>query len=100
MMPKLELTVARTREALAKALGLSAADAKEWQIQYELRKRVRGLSDRKRARLSPGDRELGVLRRQHHQPLKYAGFEERPCASRPHDQRRSGFDLAKDFVHV
>lgn len=38
-MPKLKPTVVRTPEALAEALGLSAADAKEWQVQYELLKR-------------------------------------------------------------
>ena len=40
-MPKLKATVARTPEALAKALGLSAADAKEWQVQYDLLKRLK-----------------------------------------------------------
>ena len=40
-MPKLKPTVAETPEALAGALGLSAADAKEWQVQYELFKRLR-----------------------------------------------------------
>jgi len=37
-MRKIKPTVARTPEALAKALGLSAADAKEWQVQYELKR--------------------------------------------------------------
>ena len=45
MMPKLKLTVARTPEALAQALGLSAADAKEWQVQYELLKRLGNVPD-------------------------------------------------------
>jgi hypothetical protein len=45
MTPKLKPTVARTPEALAEALGLSAADAKEWQVQYDLRKRLGNLAD-------------------------------------------------------
>ena len=38
----------RTPEALAKVLGLSNADAKEWQIRYRLRKRseVVGVADK------------------------------------------------------
>jgi predicted XRE-type DNA-binding protein len=45
-MPKLKPTVARTPEALAGVLGLSAADAKEWQVQYELLKRLKGIVQR------------------------------------------------------
>ena len=44
-MPKLKLTVARASEALAKALDLKVADAKEWQVQYELRKRLGDVAD-------------------------------------------------------
>jgi predicted XRE-type DNA-binding protein len=40
-MHKLKPTVARTPEDLAKALGLSAAEAKEWQVQYALLKRLK-----------------------------------------------------------
>jgi predicted XRE-type DNA-binding protein len=40
-MPKVKATIARTPEALAKALGLSAADAKEWQVQYALLRRLK-----------------------------------------------------------
>ena len=40
-MGKLKPTVARTPEELAKALGLSAAEAKEWQVQYALLKRLK-----------------------------------------------------------
>jgi hypothetical protein len=40
MMPKIKPTVALTPEELAEALGLSTADAKEWQAQYELLKRL------------------------------------------------------------
>ena len=35
-MRKLKPTVAKTPEELAKALGLSATDAKQWQIQLAL----------------------------------------------------------------
>jgi predicted XRE-type DNA-binding protein len=47
-MRKIKPTVARTREALAEALGLSVADAKEWQVQYELLKRLKGIVQRER----------------------------------------------------
>jgi predicted XRE-type DNA-binding protein len=47
-MRKIKPKVARTREALAEALGLSAADAKEWQVQYELLKRLKGIVQRER----------------------------------------------------
>jgi predicted XRE-type DNA-binding protein len=47
-MPKLKPTVARTPEALAEALGLSATDAKEWQVQYELLKRLKGIVRREK----------------------------------------------------
>jgi len=45
MMPKLKPTIATTPEALAEALNLSASDAKEWQVQYELLKRLRNVAD-------------------------------------------------------
>ena len=47
-MPKLKPTVAKTPAALAEALGLSAADAKEWQVQYELLKRLKGIVQREK----------------------------------------------------
>ena len=47
-MPKLKPTVARTPEALAEALGLSVADAKEWRVQYELLKRLKGIVQREK----------------------------------------------------
>ena len=47
-MPKLRPTVARTPEALAKALGLSAADAKEWQVQYALVKKLKEITERRK----------------------------------------------------
>ena len=47
-MRKLKPTVARTPEALAEALGLSAAEAKEWQVQYVLLKRLREIVRREK----------------------------------------------------
>ena len=47
-MPRIKPIVARTPEALAEALGLSAADAKEWQVQYELLKRLKGIVQREK----------------------------------------------------
>ena len=35
-MPKIKPIVARTPEALADALGLSTAEAREWQVQHAL----------------------------------------------------------------
>jgi hypothetical protein len=40
-VPKLTPVVARTPAALAEALGLSAADAKEWQRQEALLKKLK-----------------------------------------------------------
>jgi len=40
-MPKAKRIVAETPEALARALGLSASDAREWQFQHELLVRLR-----------------------------------------------------------
>jgi hypothetical protein len=45
MMPEIKLIVARTPEALAEALDLSTADAKEWQVEYESLKRLRNVAD-------------------------------------------------------
>ena len=42
-MPKLKPVVARTPEDLARALGLSAAHAKEWQVQYALLKKLKDI---------------------------------------------------------
>jgi predicted XRE-type DNA-binding protein len=47
-MPKIKPIVARTPEALAEALGLSSADAKEWQVQYELLKRLKAIARREK----------------------------------------------------
>ena len=42
-MTKTKPIVTRTPEALAKALGLSAVDAREWTIQHSLSKRLRSI---------------------------------------------------------
>jgi predicted XRE-type DNA-binding protein len=42
-MPRFKPIVAKTPEQLAGALGLSTAEAKEWQVQYELLKRLKGI---------------------------------------------------------
>lgn len=47
-MRKLKPTVAKTPEALAEALGLSAAEAKEWQVQHVLLKRLREIVRREK----------------------------------------------------
>jgi len=40
-MPKIKPAVARTPEELAGALGLSGIEAKEWQVQHTLLKRLK-----------------------------------------------------------
>ena len=40
-MPRLKPVIASTPEELAAALGLSAAEAKEWQVQHVLLKRLK-----------------------------------------------------------
>jgi predicted XRE-type DNA-binding protein len=40
-MPKLKPVIASTPEQLAAALGLSPAEAKEWQVQHALLKRLK-----------------------------------------------------------
>ena len=47
-MGKIKPTIATTPEALAEALGLAAADAKEWQVQYALLKRLKGIVQREK----------------------------------------------------
>jgi len=47
-MRKLKPAVAKTPEALAEALGLSSAEAKEWQVQYVLLKRLREIVRREK----------------------------------------------------
>jgi predicted XRE-type DNA-binding protein len=47
-MSRVKPAVATTPEALAEALGLSAADAKEWQVQYALLKRLKQIVRRRK----------------------------------------------------
>jgi predicted XRE-type DNA-binding protein len=47
-MHRLKPTVATTPEELAGALGLSAAEAKEWQVQYALLKRLKEIARRQK----------------------------------------------------
>jgi predicted XRE-type DNA-binding protein len=43
-MPKVKPVVAKTPEALAESLALSAADAKEWQVQHDLAARLKEIA--------------------------------------------------------
>jgi predicted XRE-type DNA-binding protein len=47
-MHKLKPTVARTPEELARALGLSSAAAKEWQVQHILLGRLKEITRRQK----------------------------------------------------
>jgi predicted XRE-type DNA-binding protein len=47
-VPKLKPIVAHTPEDLAAALGLSAAEAKEWQVQHALLKRLKAIVQREK----------------------------------------------------
>lgn len=47
-MARWKPTVARTPERLAEALGLTAADAKEWRVQHELLKRLQEIVRREK----------------------------------------------------
>jgi predicted XRE-type DNA-binding protein len=47
-MTKIRPTVARTPEDLATALGLSAVEAKEWQVQHALLTRLKEIVHRKK----------------------------------------------------
>lgn len=61
-MRKLKPTVARTPEALAEALGLSAADAKGWQIQHALVKRLKEIAERQKLTHAGIARRAGTSR--------------------------------------
>ncbi len=41
-MPKIEPVIARSAEELASAFGLPESAVKEWQVQHELVKRLKG----------------------------------------------------------
>ena len=43
-MPKLKPIIARTPEELARALGLSAVAAKEWQVQHVMLRRLKEIA--------------------------------------------------------
>jgi predicted XRE-type DNA-binding protein len=47
-MPRVKPIVARTPEELADAIGLSAATAKEWQVQHALLKHLKHIVDQKK----------------------------------------------------
>jgi predicted XRE-type DNA-binding protein len=47
-MSKIKPIVAKTPEDLATALGLSAAEAKEWQVQHALLKRLKEIVQREK----------------------------------------------------
>jgi predicted XRE-type DNA-binding protein len=47
-MPKLKPVIASTPEQLAAALGLSAAQAEEWQVQHALLKRLKEIVRRQK----------------------------------------------------
>ena len=47
-MSKVKPIIARTPEELAKALDLTAADAKEWQVQYALLRKLQGIVQRRK----------------------------------------------------
>ena len=47
-MSKVKPVIARTPEELASALGLSATEEKEWQVQYVLLKRLKGIVRRQK----------------------------------------------------
>ena len=49
-MPKVKSIVARTPEELAAALELADVEAKEWQAQHVLAKRLKDIARRKRKR--------------------------------------------------
>jgi len=43
-MPKVKPVVAKTSRALAEALGLPAAEAREWQVQHDLAARLKEIA--------------------------------------------------------
>lgn len=61
-MPRLKPVVASTPEELAAALGLSPADAKEWQVQHVLVKRLKEIARRKGITHADIAKRAGTLR--------------------------------------
>ena len=48
-MPRVKPVVARTPEALAEILGLSQADAREWQVRHALLKHLKEIVRKKKS---------------------------------------------------
>lgn len=47
-MPRLKPIIAKTPEDVAKVLGLSVADAREWQVQHALLKKLKEIVEREK----------------------------------------------------
>ena len=61
-MSKLKTTTARTPEELAGALGLPAVAAKEWQVQYDLLKKLKVIARRQKITHAEIARRAGTAR--------------------------------------
>jgi predicted XRE-type DNA-binding protein len=61
-MRKVRPVVARTPEALAEALGLSAAEAKEWQVQYALLQHLKQIARKEKMTHAEIARRAGTSR--------------------------------------
>ena len=61
-MPRVKPVVASKPEQLAEALGLTAADAREWQIQHVLLKRLREIVRREQITHAEVARRAGTSR--------------------------------------
>ena len=61
-MPKIRPTVASTPEELAAAMGMSAAEAKEWQVQHALLKRLKDIVRKQRITHAEIARRAGTSR--------------------------------------
>jgi len=61
-MPKIKPSIASTPEELAAALGLPAAQAEEWQVQYVLLKRLKEIVRRQKMTHAEIARRAGTSR--------------------------------------
>src|ERR1035438_9193359 len=61
-MHRLKPTVCKTPEELAAAIGLSAAEAKEWQLQHALLKRLQEIVLRQGVTPADGAKRAGTSR--------------------------------------
>jgi predicted XRE-type DNA-binding protein len=61
-MPKIRPTVASTPEELAAAVGLPAAEAKEWQVQHALLNRLKDIVRRQKITHAEIARRAGTSR--------------------------------------